>query len=228
MRYLSYIFYNYFFKYVLKLYLRTDSNIKFHEFRLKVFKDVFHPKLFFSTSYLYSFLQDKNFKGKKFLEIGCGSGILSLLAFKRGAMVTALDIDPKAVENTLLNFKINFPEATGYQVIQSDVFTNLRAQTFDLIVVNPPYYFKKITSTPNYAWYCGENGEYFERLFGELKNYVLKTSEIYMVLEEGCELDRIEQIANKNNVKMKLADEKKIKWEKNFIYQLSCRSFPGN
>jgi release factor glutamine methyltransferase len=219
-RSLIYIFYNSIYKPILKLYLKTDSNIKFDGFKLKVFKEVFHPKLFFSTKYFYSFLDSKSFKGLKFLEIGCGSGILSLLAFRKEAKVTALDVDLKAVENTKLNFRKNFSNASDVLIVQSDLFEELAPQQFDIIVINPPYYFKKIESDYHYAWYCGENGEYFERLFSGISFYMHSNTHVYMVLEENCEIERIRSIALKNNIVFELADERLIKWEKNFIFIL--------
>ena len=40
------------------------------------------------------------------LEIGCGSGIISLHLVQRGNLVTAVDINPKAVEATKFNSKV--------------------------------------------------------------------------------------------------------------------------
>jgi release factor glutamine methyltransferase len=222
MRFLSYIYYILFYKHVLKLYLKTDSSITFDGFKLKVFKDVFHPKLFFSTKYFYSFIDQQPVIGLNFLEIGSGSGILSLLALKKKAKsVTSVDIDPKAVDNTRLNFTKNFRALENVNVFQSDLFENLPKQNFDFIVINPPYYFKKITAQTHYAWYCGENGEYFEKLFAGLPNYIHSETLVYMILEENCEIERIQSMALKCGIKFKLTDEKLIKWEKNFIFKLT-------
>jgi len=220
MQRLSYIFYNYFFKYVLKLYLKTDSHVTFGEFKLKVFKEVFHPKLFFSTTYFYSFLSKKNFQGKKFLELGSGSGILSMLAYKSGAEVTAVDIDPKAVENTQINFLKNFTNQYSATIVQSDLFANIPMQLFEVVVINPPYYFKEVKTAAHYAWYCGQDGEYFKTLFSKLKYYTNDASEVYMVLEENCDIPRIKSMALANNIQLELVDEKLIKWERNFIFRL--------
>jgi release factor glutamine methyltransferase len=220
MRKLSYIFYNYFYKYILKLYLKTDSKVTFDIFKLIVFKEVFHPKLFFSTKYFYSFLKGKNFKNKKFIELGSGSGILSMLAYRQGAHVTAVDIDPKAVENTRINFSGNFNMSQCLSIIQSDLFTNVPVQLFDIVVINPPYYFKEVKVAAHNAWYCGENGEYFKNLFAHLKSYTHSATEIFMVLEENCEIDRIKSMAQIHAIQFEQVDEKIIKWEKNFIFQL--------
>jgi ribosomal protein L11 methyltransferase len=46
--------------------------------------------------------------GKKVIDVGCGSGILAIAAAKRGAtQVSAFDIDPVALPNTLENIKMN-------------------------------------------------------------------------------------------------------------------------
>lgn len=220
MRSLSYIFYNFFYKHLLKLYLKTDSTARFDGFKLRILKGVFHPKLFFSTSYFYSFLSSKEFQNRKFLEIGSGSGILSMLAHRNGALVTAIDIDPKAVKNTSLNFESNFKPTEQITIIQSDLFSNVPVQQFDMVAINPPYYFKKIEVDAHYAWYCGEQGEYFTRLFSGLKNYTSRVTEVYMVLEENCDIERIKNLAAGHNLGMEKVDEKLIKWERNFIFQL--------
>jgi release factor glutamine methyltransferase len=204
----------------LKLYLKSDSNIKFKGFRLKILKDVFHPKLFFSTSYFYNFLLQKKIRGKKFLEIGSGCGILSMLAHKQGAEVTAIDIDPRAVENTRLNFLNNFPACSLVNIIQSDLFTNIKPQLFDFIVINPPYFFKKVTSNAQYAWYCGANGEYFESLFSGIHRFISAESETYMVLGESCDIARVKSIALSHKLNMEVVHEKVIRWEKNLIFKL--------
>lgn len=220
MRRVYYLFYNLIVKRILQLYLKTDSKSTFDGFRLKVFKEVFHPKLFFSTTYFYSFLKRQELNKSNFLEIGCGSGILSMLAYKKGAIVTALDINEKAIENTLLNFRQNFPNQALPSLIKSDLFKALPQQTFDIIAINPPYYFKKVEQLSQYAWYCGENGEYFQGLFQQLPEYIHKESKIFMILEERCELDRIKEMAATYNFEFVLLEEKLIKWETNYIFKI--------
>ena len=45
-------------------------------------------------------------------------------------------------------------------------------QIFDVIVINPPYFFKHVLNPSQYAWYCGNEGEFFVSLFSQLINYV--------------------------------------------------------
>lgn len=219
MKRLNHLFHVFFVKPVLEIYLKRDSKIRFDGFSIKVLKGVFHPMLFFSTKYFYSFISNLSLENLKVLEIGSGSGLLSMLCVRKKAQVTAIDIDEKAVENTRLNMEINFlnPQAT---VLQSDVFSKLQVQAFDVIIINPPYYFKKVDVSGHYAWYCGENGEYFERLFSEMTNYIHKSSSVYMILEEKSEIERIKSIGLKHGFSFSLADKRQVKWEWNYIFSI--------
>ncbi len=73
--------------------------------------------------------------GSRFLEVGCGSGYVSIVAAKLGARVDAVDVNPAAVECTRRNAELNGVEI---RVWQSDLFNNVRDH-YDWIVMNPPY-----------------------------------------------------------------------------------------
>ena len=58
-------------------------------------------KLKNASSHMLGFLGSSSLEGKRFLDIGCGSGIHSLAAFLAGAeSVTSFDFDGKSVEAT--------------------------------------------------------------------------------------------------------------------------------
>ena len=46
---------------------------------------------------LRQMLEVEDLKGKRFLDIGCGSGLFSLAARQLGASVQSLDVDPHSV-----------------------------------------------------------------------------------------------------------------------------------
>lgn len=212
---------NYVLKPFLKWYLKKDRRSKVNGLDLKINTGVFHPAYFFSSVFFSEFINDLDLKNRTFLDLGCGSGILALSAYKNGAKVTAVDISGEAVKNTKENFRLNFINIEDdFKVIQSDLFGSLQKQKFDVIAINPPYFFKAAINEMEYAWNCGENGEYFYELFGELKKFCFKQTSVYMILAANCEIERISKLAANSNIQLVLADERKIKWEHNYIYKL--------
>lgn len=184
-----------FYKPFVKFYLRKKRPFKYKGLRLMVEPGVFHPGFFFSSKVMLNFLNTLSLKGLTVLEIGSGSGILSLYCAKMGADVTACDISQTACENTKTNQELN---GLKLSVLHSDLFSSIPAQAFDLVLVNPPYYKKTPQKESEHAWYCGEQGEYFERFFQGLNSFLHKSSSVYMVLFEGIDLQMIEAAAKKN------------------------------
>ena len=75
------------------------------------------PKMSFGTGHhettylMTSFLMDEDVKDKSVLDMGCGTAVLAILAYKKEAKyVEAIDIDDWAYENTLENCKLNKAE----------------------------------------------------------------------------------------------------------------------
>ena len=155
--------------------------------------------------------------GQSFLEPGCGSGLISIYAAKKGAMVTATDINPVAIEFLKKNSIMNEVDLT---IIQSDLFKNIPVQQFDIVAINPPYYKKQPLTPKDYAWHCGENGEYFKSLFIGLCDYIHPESEVYMVLFDGCDIEMIANIAAQNNLDLQCVLTQENLLAKTFIYKI--------
>lgn len=75
---------------------------------------VIDPKMAFgtghhaTTSLMVSYLLDMDVSEKSFLDMGCGTAVLAILARKKGAFpVKAIDIDSWAYENSLENIQLN-------------------------------------------------------------------------------------------------------------------------
>lgn len=74
---------------------------------------------------------------KDVLDLGCGSGVLSLAAARRGASsVLAVDVSFAALENAQANIRTAQLDSR-IQVKESDVFSNI-SEEFDLILANLP------------------------------------------------------------------------------------------
>lgn len=75
--------------------------------------------------------------GERVLDLGCGFGILALLAARAGARVTAVDDDLAAVESSRRNASTSDLEL---DVRHSDVDSALAEERFDFILCNPPFH----------------------------------------------------------------------------------------
>ena len=117
------------------------------------------------------------------LEIGCGSGIISIHLARRGNLVTAIDINPKAVEATKFNSKENDLEI---EVLEGDLFSSVKNRSFGTIVCNPPY----LPPADEYddiglslAVEGGPTGtEFTMKLLNEAENHLEATGFVYMIL----------------------------------------------
>jgi ribosomal protein L11 methyltransferase len=75
-----------------------------------------------------------NVKGLRVLDIGCGTGILSIFASKLGAKeVLAIDIDSLAVENSIENCRRN--GADSVKVMEGNI-QSAAGESFDIILAN--------------------------------------------------------------------------------------------
>lgn len=203
---------------LIRWYLSKKRSFQYHDLFVDIIPGVFHPGFFFSTKMMLQFAEKQSFQGSTLLEIGAGTGIISLLAANMGAKVTATDISQLAIENIRLNAGKNHLPLT---IIQSDLFENIPITSFDWILVNPPYYAKKPIHEEDFAWYCGEHHEYFIRFFRSLPTFITSKTNTVMVLSDVCNLPVIFRIGSEHNFEFVKLSEKNI-WVdgKNFIFQI--------
>ena len=206
------------YKPVLQKYLSSPRSYRWKDITLTIPPEVFHPGFFSSTHFLLRYLDKFSLQGKRILELGAGSGLISIYAAKKNAIVTASDINPIAISNLERNCSVN---NVLVNIIQSDLFENFQMQHFDLIVINPPYYKKDPVSFYEHAWYCGAKGEYFSKLFAQMCSYTDAGTKIFMVLCDDCDIPMIEKKAENHQAEMTLVESKQFLLEKNFIYQIT-------
>ncbi|HMQ63487.1 MAG TPA: methyltransferase [Flavilitoribacter sp.] len=188
------------YKPVLERYLRKDRTWRYNGFRMDIANSVFHPAFFGSSRVFAWFIKRQDLSGKTLLEIGCGSGLLSMVAAAGKAVVTAVDINEKAVECARQNAKINGLEMT---VIHSDLFEKAPLQQFDLIICNPPYFPAEPKNPGAYAWYCEDDFGFFRRFFAAIPAFIHPHSRIWLILSEVCRLDAISAVAEEAGFRLK-------------------------
>lgn len=86
----------------------------FHDKKDVEFDIVIEPKMSFGTGHhetthqMIAQLLEMNVSGKRVLDMGCGTGVLAILACMKGASsITGIDIDEWAYKNTLENVRKN-------------------------------------------------------------------------------------------------------------------------
>ena len=89
-----------------------------------------------TTYMIVSELLDSDVKGKRVLDCGCGTGILSIIAAKLGAeSVTGYDIDEWSVDNTRHNCALN--GVANVEAVHGDASViGTMERSFDLVVAN--------------------------------------------------------------------------------------------
>ena len=210
------------YKPLLVKYLSKTRSYSYKGISLEVPPEVFHPGFFFSTRLLLRYVARESLDGKSLLELGGGSGLISIYAAKRGACVLASDINRVALHSIESNAEQNDVEV---ETVYSNVFENIIPQVFDFIIINPPYYKKKPVTNADYAWYCGENGEYFQDLFTGLDRYIAAGSVVLMVLCDGCDIPMIKELANENQFNMRCVYSNKTLIEANYIFKIEQRKW---
>jgi ribosomal protein L11 methyltransferase len=102
---------------------------------------IINPKMSFGTGHhettrlMIETQLETNHHNKSILDVGCGSGILSILAEKLGARkVTGIDIDPWAFENASENIVIN--ACHNIQVIKTDINNLDDIHKYDILLAN--------------------------------------------------------------------------------------------
>ncbi len=101
---------------------------------------IIEPKMSFGTGHhettvlVIRFMLEMDFKGKSVLDMGCGTGVLAILASQKGAhQVTAIDNYLYAYENTLENAGRNSVE--NMKVLHGDS-SLLGTQRYDIVIAN--------------------------------------------------------------------------------------------
>ncbi len=129
--------------------------------------------------------------GDRALEVGCGSGLVSLHLAKAGALVTAIDVNYESAICAKAAASLN---GLKLEVIRSDLFQNVHG-CFDLIVFNPPYLRGEGTDVCDMAWAGGRTGtETLGRFLEQAPAHLNPAGRIVVIVSSDMEQAPLKQM----------------------------------
>lgn len=181
------------------------GNVNFYGLKFIVNKNVLIPR--FETEELVEqvveYTKDLNKDKIKILDLGCGSGAigLTLKSILKDSEVTLVDISKEALEVAKLNANNLNLDVT---FIESDWFSNVKLEKYDIIVSNPPYIrtdeeIEEIVKNnePSLALYGGVDGlDCYRKILANIKSYL--NNKFLIAFEIGeSQKEEIYDIVNK-------------------------------
>ena len=171
---------------------------------------VYQPRedSFLLAKQLKKFLRNKD-RDLEILDMGTGSGILAKTALElKFKNILAADKNPEALK-----------KLKQVKTIESDLFSNIKDK-FDLVVFNPPYlpadkHDKEIDTTG------GKQGdETILKFLKQVRRHLNKNGQILILVSSLTPMERIEKEIEKQNFDKKILVEKKLFFEKLYVWLL--------
>lgn len=187
------------------------------EFPIVVLPDVFNPALFRSSEMLASELKKHIKTRMRVLDMGTGSGLGAITAAKFTHYVTAVDINPEAVRCAQINALLNHVD-DRVRVKQSDLFTEIPNQCYDLILFNPPFYKGQPQSDYDHAW---RSETVIETFASQLSRYLTEDGFALVILSTDGDTKLFLSEFEKNNLKIEITAKRDVINEVLTIYKIS-------
>ncbi len=153
---------------------------------------------------LLSYLKTSN-SNLSLLDVGTGTGVIGISSAKskKISKLTLLDINPKAVSLAKSNVKQNqeLLRETTVKVLQSDLFTNLPKEKYDIITFNPPYLpNEKNAEILNEAFFGGWSGIEVTQIFLKRSlEYLSNDGVIFIVSSSLADMNKLTTYINELN-----------------------------
>lgn len=121
-----------------------------------VLPKVFNPRIMLTGAFFAQLLNAKLIPPcSTVLELGTGSGVLSIFAARHSSSVTAVDIHPEAVRCAKINTVLHRLESK-IEVIEGDLFEPVSGRKFDVVLFSPPFYRGNPKKGLDFAYYFGD------------------------------------------------------------------------
>ncbi len=155
-------------------------------------------------------------EGQSVLEIGTGSGLVSMYASLLSDDVTATDINYNALELAEKNFKLN--NINTIRLEFGDLFEPVKNEKFDVILFNTPYLPTDsddiINDDLNYAFDGGLDGrKVIDRFIDQVSNHLNDKGIVQIIQSSLSDNDRTLDMFDRNGFVAEIAESEKFFFE---------------
>ncbi|MGB1535339.1 MAG: 50S ribosomal protein L11 methyltransferase [Flavobacteriaceae bacterium] len=165
----------------------------FHPPQGKTYELIINPKMSFGTGHhpttlmMAEYALEEKLQNARVLDMGCGTGVLAILASKKGASkIEAIDIDPWCIENTTENAWAN--ACTNIYAFKASQLSTTKAE-YDIIFANINRNIL-LEQIPSYSKALTEKGRLLLSGF---------YTEDELLLEEQCKKENLTLVSRKEN-----------------------------
>ncbi len=181
------------------------------------------PTVYFPAEDTMLLLRNVSY-GERTLEIGAGSGIVSIYLSLLGSTVDAYDIDPEAVKCVKLNASLN---EVNFNIEQGDLFQKVSGK-YDVVVFNPPYLpgdeFESFVDGSD-QWFGGKDGMAVIRNFlSQLENFLKPSGKAFMIMSSRSDIQKL--IAEFPQFLFKELDSDSFFFERIYCFSLELLTQP--
>jgi methylase of polypeptide subunit release factors len=200
--------------------IKKPYHVRINGIRLCIFPQVFDPTWRLSSKSLLNTIKIN--EGDKVLDIGTGSGILSIFAIKKGASkAVGVDISKPALECAKFNVKLN-KMSNKITIKASNLFSNAGNQKFDVILFNSPQRTIKPKTTLEKAFFDYKMRT-ISSFISNAKKFLNKNGRIYISYGKAGEMEKLEKLIKIKGYKMRILKKFKLGIRLYVVYELALK-----
>jgi release factor glutamine methyltransferase len=207
--------------YPVHLYLNRHARQKrINGLVLRIEPQVFDPGRHFTSKILARYVRRLNLAGCRLLDMGTGTGIIGIAAAKEGARVTAVDVNPAAVQLATTNANV-LGVGNAMRVLYGDLFSSIPAvERFDWMVFNPPFFPRPATHPLEAAYNAGEKYAVISRFLQEARGFLAPAGRILLILSSDMNLSELQAMFDQGNYRIAQCDITPHLFELFYLVQL--------